>query len=535
MTVLRLPPSLGLRASYHPFTAPLHHQRCQPSLPFSPPFAARTFSITSIANSNRRPTFYDHPEAALSHLPSGITILSQGFGLCGVPETLLSAIRTLNLRDLTIVSNNAGARDLGLAKLSEGGQISKMIGSFIGTNKPLVKAFLAGDVTVELCPQGTIVERLRAGGAGVPAFYTRTGVNTHVQTGEIPARYDKEGNVVEWGKARETRVFGGKMYLLEEALRGDVALLRAWRVDRAGNCVFRATTRNYATVMAKAADLVVVEAEEVVDVGVIGPDEVHLPGIFVDRVVPAGEKYIEILKTDPSGGKGGVSEEGVGEEERKRILIGKRAAKELKDGSFVNLGVGIPTLAPSYVPEGVNVTLHSENGILGMGPYPKSKEEADPDCVNAGKETVTLNPGSSVFDTADSFAMIRGGHIDVSILGALQVSASGDLANYMVPGKVFNGMGGAMDLVSNPDQTKVVVATYHTDKSGKSKIVQTCDLPLTGKGVVSTIITELCVFEVDRKGGGGLTLTELAEGVDVETVKKHTEAKFKIADGLVTM
>lgn len=502
--------------------------------------ASRSFSVTSTARraaGTRRPQFFSTADDAVADLSDGITVLSQGFGLCGVPETLIDALRTRNLRDLTVVSNNAGARDCGLAKLSDNGQISKMIGSFIGTNKGLVKAFLEGKISVELCPQGTIVERLRAAGAGIPAFYTRTGVNTHVQTGEIPARYDSEGKagqraVVEYGRPRETRVFDGKMFLMEHALHGDVALLRAAKVDKAGNCVFNSTTRNYATVMAKAAKLTLVEAEEVVEVGEIDPDQVHLPGIFVDRVAPAtSEKHIEILKLD----KGSLSEQDASEDEIKRIRIAKRAAGELKDGSYVNLGVGIPTLAPSYLPAGVNVTLHSENGILGMGPYPASKELADPDMVNAGKETVTLIKGASVFDTADSFAMIRGGHIDVSILGALQVSAAGDLANFMVPGKVFNGMGGAMDLVSNPDETKVVVTTYHTDKSGRSKIVDHCDLPLTGKNVVSTIITELCVFEVDREGGGGLTLTELAEGVDVEMVRKNTEAAFAVAKDLKTM
>ena len=463
-------------------------------------------------------------------------MLSQGFGLCGVPETLIDAIRTKNLRDLTVVSNNAGARDCGLAKLSEGGQISKMIGSFIGTNKPLVKSFLAGDVSVELCPQGTIVERLRAAGAGIPAFFTRTGVNTHVQTGEIPARYDSAGSIIEYGRPRETRVFDGKMYLMEHALPGDVAILRAWKVDKAGNCVFRSTTRNYATVMAKASKLTIVEAEEIVEVGTLDPDNVHLPGIFVDRIVPAtSEKHIEILKVDQSSASSSPpspSSSDSSSDEQKRITIARRAARELKDGSYVNLGVGIPTLAPSYLPPDVSVTLHSENGILGMGPYPPCAADADPDTVNAGKETVTLFPGASVFDTSDSFAMIRGGHIDVSILGALQVSATGDLANYMVPGKVFNGMGGAMDLVSNPDETKVVVCTYHTDKSGRSKVVERCDLPLTGKGVVSTIITELAVFEVDRKGGGGLTLTELQEGVTLEEVKEKTEASFVVAEGV---
>ena len=168
-----------------------------------------------------------------------------------------------------------------------------------------------------------------------------------------------------------------------------------------------------------------------------------------------------------------------------------------------------------------------------MGPYP-TEDEVDADIVNAGKETVTLNPGASTFDSAESFSMIRGGHIDVSVLGALQVGANGDLANYMIPGKVFKGMGGAMDLVSNPDETKIVVATEHVAKDGSSKIVERCSLPLTGARVVSTIVTDLCVFQVDRVNGG-LTLTELADGVTEEMVREKTAAKYKVAEKLVSM
>jgi 3-oxoacid CoA-transferase len=165
-----------------------------------------------------------------------------------------------------------------------------------------------------------------------------------------------------------------------------------------------------------------------------------------------------------------------------------------------------------------------------QGPYPL-EEEVDADIVNAGKETVTLIPGASCFDSSESFGMIRGGHVDVSILGALQVSANGDLANYMIPGKVFKGMGGAMDLISNPDETKIVVTTDHTAKDGSPKIVQQCSLPLTGARCVSTIITDLCVFQVDRESGG-LTLTELAEGVELDEVKQKTAASFVVADKL---
>ncbi|KAI2774506.1 putative coenzyme A transferase [Daldinia loculata] len=469
-------------------------------------------------------------DEAVADLKDGDVVLSAGFGLCGVAETLIQAIHKRGLKNLTAVSNNAGSGDHGLALLTRDGRLDRIILSYLGSNKELEKQYLTGKIAVELCPQGTLAEKLRAAGAGIPAFYTATGGKTFVETGEIPVRFTPEA-VLEKGKPKETRVFNGKSYIMETALPGDVAVLRAWKVDEAGNCVFKYTTKTYAGLMAKAARIAIVEAENIVPIGSIDPDSVDLPGIFIDRIVPAtAAKHFEVLKVappkeDPTSGKPSTLDA--------RNRIARRAAKELQDGYYVNLGVGIPTLAASYLPENTKVWLQSENGILGMGGYPATEEEADPDLINAGKETVTLLPGAATFDSADSFGMIRGGHVDVSILGAFQVSASGDLANYMIPGRVFKGMGGAMDLVSNPEQTKIVVATEHVDKKGRSKIVQDCKLPLTGKGVVSTIITDLAVFQVDRTKGG-LTLTEIAEGVEVETVKAKTDAEFIVADDLKT-
>lgn len=480
---------------------------------------------------------YDSADDAVQDLKDGSTILSAGFGLCGVAQTLIEAIGKRGLKDLTAVSNNAGLGNHGLAHLTKSGQVSRMICSYLGGNKDLEKQYLTGKISIELCPQGTLAERIRAGGAGIPAFFTSTGVRTYIQTGQIPIRQqpaeDGSGKpvIVEAGRPRETRIFNNKEYLMETAITGDVAILRAHKVDYAGNCQFRYTTKTYAPIMAKAAQISIVEAEEIVPNGELDPDNVDLPGIFIDRIVPAtAGKEIEVKKIAST--EDGDQDSDPAQTRRNRIA--KRAAKELKDGYYVNLGVGIPTLAASFIEEGVHVWLQSENGILGMGPYPRSEEEIDADLINAGKETVTLLPGASTFDSADSFGMIRGGHVDVSILGALQVSASGDLANYMIPGKVFKGMGGAMDLVSNPDQTKIVVATDHVDKNGRSKIVNDCALPLTGKGVVSTIITDLCVFQVDRRKGG-LTLTELADGVSVDDVKAKTDAKFAIAPDVQQM
>jgi len=264
-----------------------------------------------------------------------------------------------------------------------------------------------------------------------------------------------------------------------------------------------------------------------VPAGKLDPAEVHLPGIYVHRLVKGGGYEKRIEKRTVTAAEGSIKVDPT------RELIVKRAAQELKDGMYANLGIGMPTLVSNYLAPGVRIELQSENGLLGIGPYP-SEASVDADLINAGKETITMIPGSSLFSSSDSFAMIRGSKVDVTILGAMEVAANGDLANWIIPGKMVKGMGGAMDLVSS--DSKVIVVMEHLAKGGKHKLKAACGLPLTGKRVVDMVITELGVFEFSKTGPEAPpTLLEIAPGVSLEQVKEATGFEFKVADPLPTM
>lgn len=467
-------------------------------------------------------------DEAISQVKEGMTVLSGGFGICGNPNYLIKGIMERpEIKNLTVVSNNAGLDHYGLGLLLKNKQIKRCISSYVGENKEFERQYMDGELELEITPQGTLAEKIRSGGKGIPAFWTPTGANTLMETGGFPVKFKKGTKEPEiLSPAKESRVFNGKKFIQEETIFGDVALVKAYRADKRGNLQYRYSARNFNQDMATAAKTVIAEVEEIVENGEIDPENVHTPGIFVKHIVKTDNEPKPLEKKVTDDGSGEIKVEGKGA--ATRIKIAKRVAKELTDGMYVNLGIGIPTLVPAFVDKKIQIELHSENGIMGVDGYPKDGNE-DPDLINAGKESVTVGKGASFFSSSDSFGIVRGGHLGCTILGAMQISATADIANWIIPGKLLKGMGGAMDLVACG--SKVIIAMEHTAK-GSHKILEQCNLPLTGKGCCSLIVTEMAVFDFSKNGR--ITLKEIGDGFTLDDVKKATGCNFEMADQIGT-
>ena len=442
------------------------------------------------------------PEQAIADIADGATIAIAGFSVGHrFATSLILALRDKGTRELCVVCNSLG--DPGATRgqiLAENRQVKKLIAAFSvrpGTPTASEEQIAAGELEVELVPQGILVERCRAGGAGIPAFYSPTSVGTDLV------------------KGREIREFDGKPHVLEYAIHVDYAFLRGYRGDRLGNVQFRGGSQNFNPSFAKAARVAIVEVDEIVEPGVIPPELIDLPGIFVSRVVKTTQKFD--LWRRPERRPSDKPRLYNGKPALTRAGIAKNAARLVKDGSYVNLGVGIPTMVSNYL-VGRDVILHAENGVLGYGHMLTEENEIDPDIYNAAGQFVSLKPGASFFDSVTSFEMARGGRIDTVILGAYEVDRTASVANWSTADAKRGGIGGAMDLLSGKGD--LVIVMEHTDSKGRPKLRKQCTYPLTGKGCVTYVVTDLALLRWD---GARFVLDEVAPGFTPQEVIALTE------------
>jgi 3-oxoacid CoA-transferase len=437
---------------------------------------------------------FEDAASATARINSGDIVMIGGFGGIGSPDTLLHGLVQQRCADLTCITTTSGVPDQGLGLLLRQDRVRKLMLCFLTRNPEAVQSYLGGSLDVEFIPMGTMAEAIRAGGSGIPAFYTASGIGTDLVSG------------------RETRDFEGRPFVLTPALKANVSLIRASTADRLGNLTYRRSERTFGPAMATAADLTIAEVDRVVEVGDLDPEQIVTPHAYVDVVV------VRDSAISSNEARGRLNAQWSSSD----VLIARRVAREVRPGQIVNLGTGIPSLVKNYLTD-KSVFLQTENGILGVGPAPEPGTE-DYGLTDAMGQLITLDPGASIFDSTEAFAMIRGGHVDITVMGGLQVSERGDLANWSVPKAGRIGVGGAMDLVQGAPQ--VIIAMNHVDRRGAPKLVRECTLPLTGRQAVDCVITELAIFDVID---GELTLRELQPGVTLADVRDKTEARFRVS------
>ncbi len=439
------------------------------------------------------------PAEAVADVVDGSSVAIAGFGLAHrFPSSLIMALADLGSKDLTVYCNGLGQPGHPTAHLlAENHQLGKLVASF--SARPGVREseaetqITAGQLEFEVVPQGTLVERMRAGGAGLAAIYTPTAVGTPLAEG------------------KEVRYFDGKPYVLELAITTDFAFLRGYRGDRLGNIQMRGGSRNFNVSFAKAARVAIAEVEEIVEPGEIPPDLVDIPGAFVGRVVQS--TYTMDTRSLPMRpNRAATSARSYNDKPAlARNEIARRAALLLEDRTYVNLGAGLPNLITNHLGDR-EVVLHAENGILDYGSFAE-EDDFDPDVHDAGGWFVTTRPGTSFFESVTSFEIARSGRLSAVVLGAYQVAANGDFANWATPEMAGGGIGGAMDLAVGAK--RVIITMEHCDSSGRPKLVERCTYPITAVGVVDTVVTDLALL---RRVGSTFRLEEVARGFGVDEV-----------------
>jgi 3-oxoacid CoA-transferase len=454
---------------------------------------------------------------AVADIGNGASIGIAGFGVSHrYPSTLITALRDAGPTGLTVYCNGLGQPGFPTGTLlADNHQISRLVTCFSarpGFVSEAEKQIAAGELELEMIAQGTLVERMRAGGAGIPAFYTPTGYGSAIAEG------------------KDIRYFDGKPYVLEKAITTDYALIRAQKADHMGNLVFRGGSQNFNTPFAKAAQVAIAEAEEIVPTGAIAPSEVDLPGVFVSRVVPItvrmDVKNLPMRVNRPATS----SRSYLGKPGLTREQIGRRVAALLPDGVVVNLGAGLPTQVANFIADRP-VILHSENGMLNYGEFVRG-DDLDPDMHDAGGYFVRLRDGASFFDSVTSFEIARGGRLYAVVLGTYQVGGNGDLANWSVPGMIGGGIGGAMDLAVGARH--VIATCEHTDSRGNPKLVSACTYPITAPGCVDIIVTDLALLRRPSRGAD-FRLDEIAAGFTADEVLGLTGMSVTVADEVRVM
>jgi 3-oxoacid CoA-transferase len=454
---------------------------------------------------------------AVADIEDGASLGIAGFGLSHrYPSTLISALGEKGTTGLTVYCNGLGQPGFPTGHLlADNHQIAHLVTCFSarpGVVSEAEKQIAAGEMTLEMVPQGTLVERMRAGGAGLAAIYTPTGYGSEVADG------------------KDIRYFDGRPFVLERAITTDFAFIRAQKADHFGNVSFRGGSQNFNVSFAKAATVTIVEAEEIVETGEIGPSEVDLPGVFVTRVVPITVR-MDIRNLPQRANRAASSaKEYLGKPALTREQIGRRAAALLPDNAVVNLGAGLPVQVANWVTTRP-VVLHAENGLLNYGGF-ASDEEFDPDLHDAGGQFITVRPGTSFFDSVTSFEIARGGRLYAVILGTYQVGGNGDLANWSAPGMIGGGIGGAMDLAAGAQH--VFTTLEHCDSRGRPKLVERCEFPLTMPNCVDAIITDLALLRRPSRDER-FTLEEIAAGFTVDEVLSLTGMTVNVADEVGVM